>query len=319
MAKPRDLFVDHLYLKLNGSYILKDISLKVPAGSKVAIAGETGSGKSTLLKALAGLIDLDSGTILLDNEQVTGPAFNLVPGHPAVGFLNQSHDLPRALRVEQVLEYNRKIAENQAVRIFKVCRIHHLLARRTNELSGGERQRIALALLLLRSPEILLLDEPFSNLDLPHKRILHEVITHATTDLGVTTLMVSHEPDDILPWADSILLMKNGAVIQQGTPFEVYNQPESVYAAGLLGRYSVLEPEQAKVVASGESQRIFRPRQLRLVPVTNTSQCGIITNRFYFGSHFEYEVSFPDFSVLATSSRIYHGGEVVSVRFVPHD
>lgn len=149
--------------------IVNDISFSQRKGHRLAIAGETGSGKSTLLKMIAGLVQPDGGEILFNDKQVTGPDDNLVPGHAGIAYLTQDYELPRFLRVEQVLTYAGNKPVKKSARLIEVCRISHLLGRKTDELSGGERQRIALAKLLLTSPRLLLLDEPFSNLDRTHK------------------------------------------------------------------------------------------------------------------------------------------------------
>src|SRR5215216_1937996 len=132
-----------------GGFILKEITFSQKKLQKIAVAGETGSGKSTLLKIIAGLIQPDTGAILLGNEKVKGPAERLVPGHPHIAYLSQNFELPHSLRVEQVLEYANLLSNQSASELYEVCQISHLLKRKTNELSGGERQRIALAKLLI--------------------------------------------------------------------------------------------------------------------------------------------------------------------------
>src|SRR5690606_8175730 len=149
--------------------VLNDISFIQHQFQKVAIAGETGSGKSTLLKVVAGLAQPSSGDVWFDQKRVSGPLDQLVPGCPGIAYLSQQFELPKFLRVEQILAYANELADNEANALFDVCQINHLLKRKTDQLSGGEQQRIALAKLLITSPKLLLLDEPFSNLDMVHK------------------------------------------------------------------------------------------------------------------------------------------------------
>ena len=157
-------------------WILKNTSFDIKQFNKVAIAGETGSGKSTLLKIIAGLIQPDNGTVYFKNERVLGPEEHLIPGHKGVAYLSQHFELRNNYRVEEILEIANKMPLPEAEAIFEVCRITHLLKRKTDQLSGGEKQRIATARLLITKPQLLLLDEPYSNLDAIHKNILKSVI-----------------------------------------------------------------------------------------------------------------------------------------------
>ncbi|HAC24978.1 MAG TPA: ABC transporter ATP-binding protein, partial [Cytophagales bacterium] len=235
------LLVNRVGLTDQRGFSLRNIQFTQGQGQHIVIAGETGSGKSTLLKIIAGLLQPDSGEVVFQGEAVKGPRETLVPGHPGIAYLPQYFELPKFLRVEQVLEYASKLTPREAEKIFRLCRIQHLLSRKTDELSGGERQRIALCRLLIGKPALLLLDEPYTNLDMIVKGILKEVIQSISQQLGITTLLVSHDPEDTLPWADRIIILKAGKIVQQDTPHEIYFHPRSEYVAGLFGRYSVVD------------------------------------------------------------------------------
>ncbi len=228
------------------NWVLKEISFSQQRSRKIAIAGESGSGKTTLLKIIGGLIQPDMGQVLFEEERVRGPFERLIPGQPGIAYLSQHFELRNSYRVEEVLEYANLLPEGEADVIYKVCRIDHLLKRKTDQLSGGEKQRIALARLLITSPRLLLLDEPFSNLDLIHKGILKSVISDIGEKLQITCLLVSHDPLDTLSWADEIFIMKAGQIIQKGEPARVYREPVNEYAAGLFGSYNLLSADLAK-------------------------------------------------------------------------
>ena len=211
--------------KGEGDFVLQTISFSQRKLERIAIAGETGAGKSTLLKIMAGLIQPDSGEVIFENRKVTGPNENLVAGTPGIAYLSQHFELQKFLRVEQVLSYSNTISDTVAQNLYQVCQIDHLLKRKTDQLSGGEKQRIAICRLLISSPRLLLLDEPFSHLDMVHKNTLKTVINEIGLKLKITCVLVSHDPHDSLSWADKIMVMKDGSIIQQGTPESVYAEP----------------------------------------------------------------------------------------------
>jgi iron(III) transport system ATP-binding protein len=267
------LDVNNVSKKGLGSFQLKGIGFTQSIGQRIALVGETGSGKSTLLNIIAGLEDADGGTVTLNEEIVKGPAQLLVAGHPRIAYLPQYFELPKFLRVEQVLEYANHLSKNQAQNLFRLCRIQHLLTRKTNELSGGERQRIALCRLLISKPTLLLLDEPFSNLDRIMKQTLKEVLAEIEQKLSLTIILVSHDPSDTLPWADWMMVLKNGKVVQKGLPFEIYNKPKTEYVAALLGDYSV----------HGKPKTITRPEEWKIEK--NKNGKGTVVTISWMGSY----------------------------------
>ena len=275
---------------------LKQISFIQEKFQKIAIAGETGSGKSTLLKIIAGLAEPDAGQVLFEGKKILGPADKLIPGHPGIVYLSQYFDLPHNLRVEQVLEYANLLSDEAAASLYEICQISHLLKRRTNQLSGGERQRIALAKLLITSPRLLLLDEPFSNTDMAHKRLLKTIIRDISAKLRISCMMVSHDPLDTLSWADLILVMKDGTVIQYGAPQEIYQQPTNEYVAGLFGHYNLLNHSLATMLLGPDilvehSARMFlRTEDFSISTAPGDGAAAIIKEVLYYGSYYELTV-----------------------------
>lgn len=276
---------------------LRNISFTQQKFQKIAIAGETGSGKSTLLKIIGGLVESNTGEVLFEQQKILGPADKLIPGHPGIVYLSQHFELPNNLRVEQVLEYANLLSDEAANTLYEVCQIDHLLKRRTNQLSGGEKQRIALAKLLITSPKLLLLDEPFSNTDMVHKKLLKSVIRDIGTRLRITCILVSHDPLDTLSWADEIIVMKDGQVIQQGTPQQIYQQPATEYTAGLFGHYNLLRPAAARLFipmpppGKQNKQLLVRPEQLQASLTGSAGVEGIVKEVLYYGSYYELEVA----------------------------
>ena len=318
------LTVAGIGLEENGVSVLSDLSFGQQAHQKLALAGASGAGKSTLLQVIAGLIQPSAGEVRVHGRRVRGPAETLVPGHPGVAYLSQKSSLPHSLRVEQVLRYANKLAPADAQGLYALCRIDHLADRRTDQLSGGEQQRVALARLLLGQPELLLLDEPFSNLDRGHKRLMQDLIEALGTRLGITCLLVSHEAADTLPWADEILVLRQGRIVQQGPPPEIYQQPVDEYTAALFGDYNLLRGADQRALSARRGKRgkptapllplLVRPEHLVLGPAGGVGVPGTVRAVRFFGSYVEVEVQLLENSIrVRTGATSLQVGDATSV------
>jgi ABC-type sugar transport system ATPase subunit len=279
--------------KRDGSrFLLSDISFTQKAGQKIAIAGETGSGKSTLLKAIAGLVQPDAGEVLFEQQRVLGPDERLIPGHKYIAYLPQQFELPRFYTVENILNYENRLSPEEATSVYEVCQIAHLLDRDTEQLSGGEKQRIGLARALIKSPKLLLLDEPFSNMDMIHKAVLKEVIQDVHERLRVNCILVSHDPLDTISWADTLLVMKDGMIIQEGSPQQVYKQPINEYVGALLGSYNLIHPANLFASLPGialKGKSLFvRPESFKIVE--KGAMSGQVHNVRFSGSYYDIDV-----------------------------
>ena len=299
--------------------IVNNISFEQLPLQKIAIVGETGSGKSTLLKMIAGWIQPDAGELFLEAQRIKGPDEKLIPGQKEIAYLSQHFELRNAYRVEELLSYANTLTELEAANLFEVCKIDHLLKRKTDQLSGGERQRIAIARLLISAPKLLLLDEPFSNLDLIHKNVLKTVIREIGERLQITCLMVSHDPHDILAWADEIIILKAGNIIQQGTPQEVYHHPIDAYAAGLLGNYQLCTPALEKLFElspNTHQQPFLRPEYFKIV-AEGAGIKAVIDRIFFFGGWSELQITIADTQItLKTMETSYQKGDTVFLQLV---
>jgi ABC-type sulfate/molybdate transport systems ATPase subunit len=217
----------------------------------------------------------------------------LVAGHSSIAYLSQNFELQKFLRVEQVFSYANILSEDDANKLMEVCQIDHLVKRKTDQLSGGERQRIALATLLVKSPKLLLLDEPFTHLDMPHKSVLKEVIDDISNKLGITCVLVSHDPNDTLSWADKILVLKDGKVIQKGSPQEIYSAPVNEYVAGLFGKYNLIHWTDTKLLKSMRLKPVrgksyfLRPEQIIVAKKGNPENAASVIESKFYGNRFE--------------------------------
>jgi iron(III) transport system ATP-binding protein len=316
------LTVSGINKKGEKDFVLQDINLTLPQFKKIAIAGETGSGKSSLLKIIAGLVQPDTGIVRFKNEKVWGPDYKLIPGHTGIAYLSQHYELLNNYRVEELLSYANELLAEEAEALYKICRIDHLLHRRTNQLSGGEKQRIAMARLITTSPELFLLDEPFSNLDVIHKNILKSVIHDLGEKLNITFIIVSHDPLDTLSWADEIIVLKEGWIIQQTSPQQIYNYPINEYVAGLFGNYNLLSTPLRQHLginhATNNKSLFVRPENF--ITTTNESNAlkGVINKITFFGSTYEIEVLLSENIVtIETAECNYTKGDSIYLSISP--
>ncbi len=287
--------------------------LIVDKSDKIGIAGETGSGKSTLLKIIAGLEKPEGGEALYNNNPIYPKLDRLIPGHPEMAYLSQSFELPKSISVWEFLDAQTN-SERDIEIIARLCEITGLLHNATRSLSGGERQRVALARVLLHKPSVLLLDEPYSNLDPHHKRTMKKVVKNIGEKTRTTIIMVSHDPADLLPWADSILLMRDGAIIRRGTPKEIYNLPKDKYEAGLFGGFVELNAKSWNV---GKGDVIVRPERFC---IGKEGKEGVIESIEYHGSYEILKICIDYEIVLAkTNPNIYHVGEYVKLKLSSYD
>ena len=278
--------------EVQGQYTIRNISFDVLAQQRIAITGATGSGKSTLLKMIGGLVQTSTGTIKIEGQKVVGPNDQLIPGHPFIAYLSQHYELRNNYKVHELLDMNNKLTPEAAAEIYEVCRITHLLNRKTDALSGGERQRIVLAGQLTLAPKLLLLDEPFSNLDQQHKNIIRSVIQDIGDRLSITCILVSHDSMDTLSWASRILVMEHGSIVQEGSPKEIYYHPNSEYVAGLFGNYNILGPALIEAVGlnSAKESIFVRPEQFSVGRSNLYALSGTLQQKTFYGSHYMLDV-----------------------------
>jgi ABC-type Fe3+/spermidine/putrescine transport system ATPase subunit len=232
---------------------VKNINLDIEQGRVTAVIGASGSGKSTLLSLLYGLQSPESGEVQFKSERVWGPEEKLIPGHDAMKMVTQAEDdLNLFAKVRDniaVLLPNTdlKAKQEKTERVLTQLKMLHLGEKRVADLSGGEKQRVAIARALVTEPEVLLLDEPFNQVDTSFRDGLQEDIRQIVKDTGLTVIMVSHDPAEVLSMADTLLVLRDGGIIEAGNPRKIYNDPQYLYTAQLLARCNVLTTAEAAV------------------------------------------------------------------------
>ena len=275
-------------LNINFSY-LKEITISncnftLQKGKTLAVIGESGCGKSTLLKLVYGLYDLDSGEINWNGISVLGPKFNLIPGMDTMKYLAQDFDLMPFISVaENVGKYLSNIyPETKNARInelLEIVEMQEFASVKAKYLSGGQMQRVAIARVLALEPELLLLDEPFSHIDNFRKNSLRRKLFAYLKQKEITCIVATHDSTDVLSFADEVLVMKAGNVVEEGTPDSIYKCPKNLYVASLFGDVN-------EIKIDGKVQLLY-PHQL--VVVAHSSLQVKVFNSFFRGNTYLIE------------------------------
>jgi putative spermidine/putrescine transport system ATP-binding protein len=245
------LALDKVTKRYGEFYAVRDVSLDVPDGEFLVLLGPSGCGKTTTLRIIAGFVEATSGVVHLGGREITG----LPPWKRNAGLVFQNYALFPHLTVAENVAFGlemRKVAKaDMAPRVseaLRLVRLGHLGERLPRQLSGGQQQRVALARALVFKPDVLLLDEPLSNLDAKLRQEVRIEIRELQRQLGLTTIMVTHDQEEALTMADRLVVMSDGAVRQLGTQRDLYERPADRFVAGFVGRSTFLE---GRVVAPG--------------------------------------------------------------------
>lgn len=255
MAAPQFLQASSVTKHYPGDRVsgVSKISLSIPQGKITAIIGESGSGKSTLMRLLYGLLDPDEGKVTFKGERIWGPVEKLIPGHDAMKMVTQhTDDLNLFAKVWDNVAVllpntNLKNKHEKTAQALSLLNMTHLAENRITDLSGGERQRVALARAIITRPEVLLLDEPFNQVDTSFREDLQQDIRQIVKETGLTVIMVSHDPSEVLSMADELIVMKDGKILENGEPMAVYRDPKNLYTASLLANCNVLDKDRVKL------------------------------------------------------------------------
>jgi iron(III) transport system ATP-binding protein len=269
--------LDAVVKRFAGRAVVDGVSLAVDAGRVLALLGPSGSGKSTTLRLVAGLEDVDGGRVLLDGREVSAPGRVQPPEQRRVGFVFQSFALFPHLSVAENVAFGARDRRRAAALVDLV----HLGPRRDariHTLSGGEQQRVALARALASAPRVVLLDEPFANLDAALRRHLRDEVATALRASAATAMLVTHDAAEAFALADEVAVMSDGRVLQRGAPEEVYARPASLDIAQRTGEIVRLAGRVAgdavttalgvlplaRPAGAGDCVVVLRPEQLVL-------------------------------------------------------
>ena len=328
-------------VKKYGDFIaLKGINLDIKEGEFFTLLGPSGCGKTTLLRMIAGFNSIEGGEFYFGDRLI-----NTVPAHKRdIGMVFQNYAIFPHLTVEDNVAYGLKARKVPAAQIaprvkeaLELVQIAHLAKRKPSELSGGQQQRVALARAFVIEPSVLLMDEPLSNLDAKLRVQMRTVINKLQRKLGITTIYVTHDQEEALAISDRIAVMKDGVIMQIGTPTEIYAKPQNPFVAGFIGVSNFLDcevKEGGEVVIAGElsikvplrrpytgpAKLSARPEQLFFAPEGMPGEVQFST---FLGDFIEYEVLLNNGQSLTVNeytkdtTTVHENGEKVFLNFDP--
>ena len=287
--------------------LFQNLNLNVDEGQIIALVGESGCGKSTLLSLIYGVIDWQSGDILFEGEKLFGPKGNLVPGESQMKFVAQNYDLmPYGTVYDNVGKFisniNLKEKKEKVEELLDVVGLTEFAKVIPKNLSGGQQQRVAIARALAVLPKMLLLDEPFSNLDFSRKFELREKLFNYVKENNLSLIISTHNLEEVLPWADKIVVLQQGRLIQNDSPKETYENPYNDYVARLLGEVNIFTDEEKSQLNLKKTN--YFPHQIEIAE--SGVEANVSDSRFA-GSHYRNKLLINDKSIIIYTNEFLQG------------
>lgn len=302
--------------------VIENLNLTIEDGKFTVLVGPSGCGKTTLLRMIAGIGPATSGEILLDGKDIC----NIPPGKRGIAMVFQNYALYPTMTVRENIEFglkNNKVPKAERNRLIaevsEVVGLSNYLDRKPSTLSGGQRQRVALARAMVKKPKVFLMDEPLSNLDAKLRVAMRVELIELHKQLQTTFVYVTHDQVEAMAMADTIILMDQGKIQQEGSPEEIYNNPHNVFTAQFIGT----PPMNVLPLSKDGIQIGFRPEKVVLTykPYKGTYQRkGVIVTREMLGSETLYKVDLGHESVMVKSvDETFRRGEQVYVSVQAED
>jgi iron(III) transport system ATP-binding protein len=298
------LSITNVSYQYNDRPVLKAVSAQVLSGECLAVVGESGSGKSTLLKLIFGQMDVDGGTIVWNDQPILGPKNKLVVGHDFMKYVAQEFDLmPYTSVSENIGNYLSNFypteKESRVKELIKVVELEGFENTKVQFLSGGQKQRVALARAIAKRPEIILLDEPFSHIDNFKKQSLRRNLFAYLKNNKIACVLATHDKDDVLSFADQMMVLHKGVVMRTDLPSTIYSNPEHPLIAAFFGEYSTIEGE------------LYYAHQIVLAD--KSSLKAVVKHSFYKGDYFLIEASLNEGVVYFKNPTAHEENAVVSL------
>lgn len=288
------LQVKNISFSYHKTPVLQNIRFNLKKGEVLAVVGESGSGKSTLLKLLYGEYDLDKGQLFWNDKEILGPKFNLITGPDYMKFLSQEFDLMPSTTVEKNIgeflsNFYLKEKKRRTDELIKVVELEKYAKTKVRFLSGGQKQRVALAKALANQPEVLLLDEPFSHIDNFRKRSLRRNLFTHLKENNITTIVATHDNEDVLSFADHMLVIHNGKKVEMNTPQQLFANPKNNLTASFFSDFNEFKLSEITDSDKNTSVLIYA-HELKLVEESNLK--AIVKKSYFKGIYYLVEAEF---------------------------
>ena len=275
--------------------ILKAINFNVKAGENLAIIGESGCGKSTLLKLIYGEYDLKEGQIFWKDDKILGPKYNLVIGYDFMKYVTQEFDLMPFITVAENIgkhlsNFFPEEKQRRTNELIKVVELEAFTTTKVKTLSGGQKQRVAIARALANQPEIILLDEPFSHIDNFKKQSLRRSIFKYLKEKNIACIVATHDKNDVLGFADEIMVLNDSKIIAKDAPQQLYNNPKLPLIASFFDEFNLIEP-----------YGIVYAHQLKIVEHSNLK--AVVQTTYFNGNYWLIEAIHNSETILINHNR----------------
>ena len=326
----------NVYKKIGEQMVLNDISLDIKKNEFLTILGPSGCGKTTTLRILAGFETATSGTVVFDGADLLN-----VPAHKRnLNTVFQSYALFPHMNVAQnvafglkIKKVNKNIINEKVTKMLELVNLAGFEGRQIKSLSGGQQQRVAIARALINEPQVLLLDEPLGALDLKLRKGMQTELKNMQRRLGITFIYVTHDQEEALTMSDTVIVMNQGEILQQGTPEDIYNEPTTAFVANFIGTSNIVKGTMEKDYKvnflnvdficidkkpSKNVEIVIRPEDIEITTKLEDTQLqGEVVDVVFFGVHYEMIAKVGDTKLKIHSTQVFKKGEKIGLNISP--
>ena len=331
--------LDHVSKSFGSTQVLEKLNLTIDRHTFVTLLGPSGCGKTTTLRLIGGFEKPDEGRVFYEDTDIT----DLPPYKRKLNTVFQKYALFPHMDVYENIAFglrlkklSKSVIDDKVKRMLKLVNLSGFEKRNIDSLSGGQQQRVAIARALVNEPEVLLLDEPLGALDLKLRKEMQLELKNIQQALGITFVYVTHDQEEALTMSDTIVVMKDGLVLQQGAPTDIYNEPENAFVADFIGESNIIDGimhEDKLVSFCGRKFEcvdvgfakdepvdvVIRPEDLKVVDEKDGLLAGTVESCIFKGVHYEMFVNANDYKFMIHSTLASEPGTRVGLSVIPFD